>query len=123
MGILGLAFKPGTDDTRFSPALQLARRLIEEGAEVVGYDPQAEANAKQEVPELHVAAGALECAEGAHCLVVGTGWEEFKHLDLEQVREVMAYPVLVDARNLFSADDVLAAELTLYPTGKKSVRP
>lgn len=123
VGILGLAFKPETDDTRFSPALQLARRLIEEGADVVGYDPQAEANAKQEVPELRIAACALECAEGAHCLVVGTDWEEFRQLNLTEMREVMAYPVLVDARNLFSPDEARAAKLTLYPTGKKAVRP
>jgi hypothetical protein len=71
VAVLGLAFKPGTDDVRFSPALALARRLIDDGAQVVGFDPQAAA-AQRDLPELQVASDPYEAATDAHCLVVAT---------------------------------------------------
>src|SRR6266508_427442 len=101
VALWGLAFKAGTDDIRFSPALTLARRLIEEGAEVVGYDPWAAANAKAEVPDLEVVDDPYRAVWGAHCLVVCTEWHGFRELDLGVLKEIMAYPVVVDGRNVF----------------------
>jgi UDPglucose 6-dehydrogenase len=121
IAILGLSFKPGTDDIRFSPSLSLARGLLTEGAHVVGYDPQAAANAKAEVPELDVAPDAYDAASGAHCLVVGTDWEEFRALDLSRLREVMVYPVVVDGRNIFEPDRMRQAGFAYYPTGRPPV--
>lgn len=119
--LLGLSFKPLTDDVRFAPALELARRLIAAGASVVGYDPQAAANAKAEVPELDVAEDLYASLEGAHCAVVCTEWPELRALDLERAREVMAFPIIVDGRNALDPAAAAAAGFTYLPTGRPAV--
>lgn len=116
--LLGLAFKPGTDDVRLSPALELARLLIASGASVVGCDPRAGANAKEELPDLEVSDDPYTAAADAHCLVVATEWEEFRHLDLAALRQAMAYPVVVDGRNLFDVLQMSNAGFSYYPTGR-----
>ncbi|MGH2746797.1 MAG: UDP-glucose dehydrogenase family protein [Actinomycetota bacterium] len=121
VALWGLAFKPGTDDVRFAPSLALARRLISEGARVIGYDPQAAANSKSEVPELEIAPDPYEAAAGAHCLVVCTQWEEFSGLDLERIRATMTYPIVVDGRNLFDPEQMRRAGFAYYPTGRPSI--
>ncbi|CAN5700517.1 UDP-glucose/GDP-mannose dehydrogenase family protein [soil metagenome] len=121
IALLGLSFKAGTDDVRFSPSLALARGLIQEGAQVVGYDPQAGANAKAEVPELDVAPDAYDAASSAHCLVVGTEWDEFKELDLARIKELMVYPVIIDGRNIFEPGQMRDAGFAYYPTGRPAV--
>jgi UDPglucose 6-dehydrogenase len=121
VAILGLAFKPGTDDVRFAPAVALARLLLEAGADVVGYDPQAAANAKEELPEIELASDPYGAASGAHCLVVATEWEEFRSLDVSELRAVMASPVVVDCRNVFSPAVMKAAGFTYFPTGAPPV--
>ena len=118
VAILGLAFKPLTDDVRFSPALHAARLLLDEGARVVGFDPQANANAKAEVPDLEIASNAYDACEGAHCLLLATDWPEFANLDLEELKNKMAYPVIVDGRNLFDTAALEEAGFTYYPTGR-----
>ena len=121
IALLGLAFKPGTDDVRFSPALTLARRLGANGAEVVGYDPQAGGEAKAEVPELEIADDAYAAASGAHCAVLCTDWEEFADLDFNKLRDAMVYPVLVDGRNFFEAQEVKEAGFSYYPMGRRHI--
>ena len=121
IALLGLAFKPGTDDIRFSPALALARALLAEGAQVVGYDPQAQTNSKAEVPQLEIAPDAYEAVSSAHCLVIGTDWADFKELDLARIRELMVYPIVVDGRNLFEPEQMRAAGFSYYPTGRPSI--
>jgi UDPglucose 6-dehydrogenase len=121
IALLGLSFKPDTDDVRFAPALALGKRLIAEGARVVGYDPQATRNAKAELPELEVTEDPYEAAAGAHCLVVCTEWREFQALDLAQLRGLMAYPFVVDGRNLFDLQAMAAASFTYVPTGRPAV--
>lgn len=121
IAVLGLSFKPGTDDVRFSPALALAARLIEEGARVVGYDPEASTGAKAEVPEIEIAPDAYEALSGAHCAVVATEWGEFAQLDLERVKSEMAYPVVVDGRNVFDPQVMRAAGFVYYPAGRQPV--
>jgi UDPglucose 6-dehydrogenase len=121
IALLGLSFKPDTDDVRFAPALALGRRLIEEGARVVGYDPQATRNAKEELPELEIATDPYQAAAGAHCLVVCTEWQEFQTLDLHHLRTVMSYPLVVDGRNLFSPQTMAAAGFTHVPTGRPRI--
>jgi UDPglucose 6-dehydrogenase len=119
IALLGLAFKPDTDDVRFSPALAVARRLLAEGARVVGCDPQASARAKEELPELDIAPDAYEAATGAHCLVVCTEWAEFSILDLDRLRGVMAFPLVVDGRNMFDPGSMAAAGFSYYPAGRR----
>jgi UDPglucose 6-dehydrogenase len=116
--LLGLAFKPGTDDLRFAPALALARRLLDEGATVVGVDPNAGAAAKEEMPELEISEDVYQAVRGAHCIVVCTEWPEFRALELPRIREAMAYPLVVDARNVYSGEEMVAAGFTHYPTGR-----
>lgn len=120
IALLGLAFKPGTDDTRLSPPLALARKLIDAGAQTVGYDPQANRNAKAEVPELTVVDDVFEALADAHCAVVCTEWDEFRTIDLAQMREAMDMPVVVDARNIFDPKKVAAAGFTYFPMGRPS---
>jgi UDPglucose 6-dehydrogenase len=121
IAIFGLAFKPDTDDVRLSPALALARQLLDEGAQVVGYDPEAGAGAKSEVPDLEVVSTMWEAAEGAHCVVIATDWQEFKEMDLERLKSVMAYPVVVDGRNIFEPAAMAQHGFTYYPTGRPAI--
>ena len=123
IALLGLSFKPGTDDTRFSPSLSLARLLIDGGAQVVGYDPQANSNAKYDVPDLEVAPDAYEALRGAHCIVIATEWQEFKELDFQRVHDEAAFPIIVDARNLLDGPAIAAAGFTYIPTGRPVLRP
>lgn len=123
VALLGLAFKPGTDDVRFAPALGLAERLLAAGAVVVGYDPQAGPNAKAEVPALELAPDPYAALEGAHAAVVCTEWEEVTGLDLPKVRDAMALPVVVDGRNVFEPAEMAAEGFTYLPTGRRPVRP
>lgn len=119
VALLGLSFKAGTDDTRFSPAVALAKRLLDAGAEVAAYDPHAAANAKSEVPEIDIAAGPYEALAGAHCAVLCTAWPEFASLDLARIKDSMAYAIVVDGRNFFDATEMLAAGFSYYPAGRR----
>ena len=119
--LLGLAFKPETDDVRFAPALAVARRLLAEGARVVGWDPEAGGAAKAEVPDLEVVSDVFDALEGAHCAVVCTEWAQVRALDLGKAKEVMAYPVVIDGRNVFGPAQMAELGFTYYPTGRPSV--
>lgn len=121
VALFGLSFKPGTDDVRFAPAVALGRRLIQEGAQVVGYDPQAMSNAKEELPELQTASDPYEAARDAHCAVICTEWPEFADLDLERLKGVMAYPFVVDGRNLLDPGVMRDAGFAYSPTGRPAV--
>ena len=121
IALWGLSFKPETDDTRFSPALTIARKLLDEGASVVGYDPQAGGAAKADVPDLEIASDPYEAVRGAHCLVVCTEWAEFASADLPRVKEEMAYPVVVDGRNVFEPKAMEKLGFTYYPTGRPAI--
>lgn len=104
LGVLGLAFKQNTDDVRMSPAIELCQRLLQEGARLRVYDPQAMAKAKALLPEGSQVQYALTMdavAEGCDALVVATEWPEFKQLDLERARKQLSHPILFDGRNLF----------------------
>lgn len=118
VALLGLAFKPGTDDVRFSPALALARRLIDEDATVVGYDPEAGGNAKSEVPGLEIAPSAYDAIAGAHCMVVCTEWDEFGSIDLDRARQLLSYPIVVDARNVYEPERMTRSGFIYHGTGR-----
>ncbi|MGD1995838.1 MAG: UDP-glucose/GDP-mannose dehydrogenase family protein [Anaerolineae bacterium] len=109
VGLLGLAFKPNTDDMREAPSATVARYLISEGAQVRAYDPVAAENAKRALPEVELTPDPYALAEGCDALVVVTEWNEFKHLDLARVRKLMRHPILVDGRNIY--DPATAQEL------------
>lgn len=101
IGVWGLAFKPDTDDVRYSPALALIHRLLAEGVAVKAYDPKAMERVRQQLPSLLYCQDPYEVASGADALVVATEWKEFGDLDLPRVRTLMRRPLMLDGRNLF----------------------
>lgn len=109
IGLLGLTYKPNTDDMREAPSLEVARLLINEGAQVRAYDPAGMTRAAMIMPEIKMAKDAYSLAKGCDALIVCTDWNEFKHLDLERIRQVMRQPLLVDGRNIY--DPVAMAHL------------
>jgi UDPglucose 6-dehydrogenase len=123
IALFGLAFKPGTDDVRLSPAIALAGRLLELGAEVAAYDPRAGSNAKTELAELQIGADPYDAAAGADAVVLATEWDEFLELDLQRLRRQVAAPVFVDARNALDGSAVAAAGFSYRAVGRPTVDP
>ncbi|HEV2216621.1 MAG TPA: UDP-glucose/GDP-mannose dehydrogenase family protein [Candidatus Dormibacteraeota bacterium] len=101
VGLLGLAFKPNTDDLREAPSLDIARVLLAAGAHVRGYDPAAMERTRTLLPELEYTKDAYELASGADALVVVTEWNEFRQLDLMRLKTAMRTPVVIDGRNIY----------------------
>jgi UDPglucose 6-dehydrogenase len=101
IGILGLAFKPNTDDVREAPSIDVIQSLQQRGAEVRAYDPRAMAVMKQQMNSIQYCEDPYAVATGADALLVVTEWDEFRHLDLERIKAVMRRPVIVDGRNIF----------------------
>jgi UDPglucose 6-dehydrogenase len=104
VGLLGLSFKPNTDDMRDAPSIDVANSLLEHGARVRAYDPVAMTVAGPLLPEVDMAEDPYTMAEGCDALVVITEWNEFKHLDLERIRDLLNRPVLFDGRNIYEPD-------------------
>ncbi len=102
LGVLGLAFKPNTDDIRFAPAIDLVHRLISEGASIRAFDPEAMEKTKTILPQVEFAKNAYETAKDAEALLIATEWPEFRKLDWEKIRDSMARPLIIDGRNLLS---------------------
>jgi UDPglucose 6-dehydrogenase len=115
VGLLGLAFKPNTDDMREAPAVHVAHMLRTAGAHVRAYDPVAMSVAARAVPEVELSQDPYTLAEGCDALVVLTEWNEFKNLDLVRIRNLMNQPVLIDGRNIY--DPVMMKELGFHYRG------
>ena len=101
IGVLGLAFKPNTDDMRFAPAIEVIRALQAEGAIIKAFDPQAMEEAATVLPEVKLCKDPYEAAKGADCLAILTEWNEFKELDFARLKTLMRQPLLIDGRNLY----------------------
>jgi UDPglucose 6-dehydrogenase len=108
IGVLGLAFKANTDDTRFAPAITLIQRLLEQGARIKAYDPEAMERAKAILPNIEYAKSPYEVAEDSEALVIATEWSEFKDLDWDRVQKAMLRPLILDGRNLLSPKEMRA---------------
>jgi UDPglucose 6-dehydrogenase len=106
IGVLGLSFKPNTDDTRYSPSLDIIKMLIAKGATVQAYDPQAMEASKAEVPELDLCKNPYEVAEGVDALLLATEWNEFKFLDFERVKASMRGNIILDGRNVWDGKEL-----------------
>ncbi|HKP54267.1 MAG TPA: UDP-glucose/GDP-mannose dehydrogenase family protein [Chloroflexia bacterium] len=119
IGVLGLSFKPDTDDMRESPSIDIVEALIEKGAEVAAYDPIAMEAARKELPEaVHYCRDAYEVARGADALLLITAWNEFKQLDMEKVRDLMRNCVLVDGRNVYDPKEISDLGFTYVGVGR-----
>lgn len=101
IGVLGLSFKPETDDIRNSIALDIVKALVAAGAKVKAYDPKAMGKAKAALPRITYCASAYEACRDSHCLVVLTEWKEFAQLDMAKVRRLLCQPLVIDGRNMF----------------------
>jgi UDPglucose 6-dehydrogenase len=106
VAVLGLSFKPGTDDMRDAPAVDIVRALVERGARVRAYDPVAVEAARPHLPEIEYAQSEYEAVEGADALVFVTEWNQFRALDMERVRALMRAPRVADLRNIYEPDDM-----------------
>ncbi len=106
IGILGLAFKPNTDDIRFAPALSIIRRLLAEGAHIQAYDPEAMDKARKEIPEVSYCQDMYEAADGAEAIVLLTEWEEFQKADWNRLSTLVERSLIVDGRNTLSREEV-----------------
>ena len=118
VAVLGLAFKPNTDDMREAPSLELVPALQAAGAKVRAYDPQAMEAARPLLPGVTWCRDLYEAASGADCAVLVTEWNEFRAVDLERLRAVMAAPVLLDLRNVYKPAEVAAAGFAYRGVGK-----
>ena len=120
VALLGLTFKPNTDDMREAPALSIVAALQDGGASVRGYDPQGMAAAKTMLPGMAFAGNAYECVEGADAVVIVTEWDEFRALDLKRIKGLLAAPVFVDLRNVYLPDEVKGYGLAYTSIGRPS---
>jgi UDPglucose 6-dehydrogenase len=121
IAVLGLTFKPNTDDTRDSPAIPLITALHDLGAIVRGYDPAGMEQAKPLLPDVHYCQSAHSAAEGADAVVIATEWEQFRALDLARLKAVMVQPVIVDLRNIYRVDEMRRAAFYYVPIGRAGV--
>jgi UDPglucose 6-dehydrogenase len=101
IGLLGLSYKPNTDDVREAPAIDVIENLLQKGAEVRAYDPKAMPVLKRQLNSITYCRDPYDVASGADALLVVTEWDEFKQLDLDRIKSVMRRPVIVDGRNIF----------------------
>jgi UDPglucose 6-dehydrogenase len=118
IGVLGLAFKPNTDDIRFAPAIDLIHELLREGAIVRAYDPEAMEKARPVLTQIEYGKDAYEAAEGAEALLIATEWEQFRKLDWARVRESMVRPLILDGRNLLSGKEMKGHGFEYYSMGR-----
>jgi len=121
VAVLGLTFKPNTDDTRDSPAIPLITALNDLGALVRVYDPAGMEQAKPALPAVTYCTSAYSAAEGAAAVVIATEWEQFRALDLARLKSVMARPVIVDLRNIYRVDEMKRANFRYVAIGRSGV--
>ncbi len=118
VAVLGIAFKPDTDDVRDAPALEVIDGLLAEGANVRLHDPVALDHVRSSYPDAVFCATAEEALEGAHAVVVCTEWDEYRKLTPDRIAELLTYPVVVDARNVWDQAALSAAGLTVASVGR-----
>lgn len=118
IGVLGLAFKPNTDDMRFAPSIYIIKALVAEGARVRAYDPQAMNNARKLLPDIQYCENPLDVATDADLLAILTEWDEFRKLDLKIVKERMRVPIICDGRNIFEPSEMEKLGFVYIGTGR-----
>jgi UDPglucose 6-dehydrogenase len=124
LGVLGLAFKGGTDDIRESPAILLVQTLLQEGCQIAAYDPAAQERAREVLnSSIEYASDAYQAASGADALLILTEWDEFASLDLDRLHQQLKYPIVIDGRNLYDPESMAARGFTYYSVGRPAVTP
>lgn len=121
IAVLGLTFKPNTDDMRDSPSLAIVPALQEAGATIRAFDPQGMKEAKEMLPGMVSCANAYQTMEGADALAIVTEWNEFRLLDLDRVKGLLSAPLIIDLRNIYKADEIVKAGFDYYSVGRDPV--
>lgn len=121
--VLGISFKPNTDDIREAPALTIIPELQERGALITAHDPAARENAERELKDVEWASDPLDAVEGADCLVILTEWNAYRGLDLKSVAGLMQNHVIVDLRNVFDIKQLAGLPFAYHSLGRKAVNP
>ena len=116
--MLGLAFKPETDDMRFAPSIDIAAEFKRLGAKVRGYDPVAQDNARSVIKDIYFARDAYDCVTGADCVCLITEWAEFGKLDMKKVLALLKHPILIDGRNLYDPAKMRELGFTYKSVGR-----
>jgi len=122
VAVLGLTFKPNTDDMREAPSIDIVTALHDMGANVRAYDIAGMEQAKLVLPSIDYCDDPYSCASGADVLVVVTEWEQFRALDLRRLRDVMKRPVVVDLRNVYRADEMARHGFVYIGIGRPSLK-
>ena len=121
IGILGLAFKPDTDDIRFAPSIEIVNYLQREGAKINAYDPEAMEKSKDVLKNINYCNNPYDAAKNADALIIITEWDEFKEIDLKRIKMLMKNPLVVDGRNIYNPDDMKKEGFTYISIGRKDV--
>jgi UDPglucose 6-dehydrogenase len=120
IAVLGLSFKPDTDDIRFAPSIDVISALLKRGARVRAYDPAAMPKARGVLGKrVKMCKDAYEAARGSDCLVIATEWNEFKELNLKRMKKILRQPVIVDGRNIYDPDEVRSAGFRYAGMGRR----
>jgi UDPglucose 6-dehydrogenase len=122
IAVLGLTFKPDTDDMREAPSIPLVTSLLDMGAKVRAHDPVGMEQAKRELPDIDYCDDPYSCAKGADALVIVTEWVQFRALDLDRIKREMAQPVIIDLRNVYRPEDMEALGFVYESVGRPPVR-
>jgi UDPglucose 6-dehydrogenase len=120
IGVLGLSFKPNTDDTRDAPALDIIRMLLDKRASVRSFDPQAMEASKQEIPQIVLCQNPYETAQGADALLLATEWNEFKSLDFNKIKQHMRGNIILDGRNIWDGQELCKMGFSYFGIGVPS---
>jgi len=121
IAVWGLSFKPNTDDIREAPALKIIPRLLNEGASLQLYDPKAMENTKKVIPpsdQVFYTSSAYEAAKGAHAITIITEWDEFKNVNLQEIKKLMITPIIIDGRNIFDPKKVRELGFLYFSMGR-----
>ncbi|MBT4950488.1 MAG: UDP-glucose 6-dehydrogenase, partial [Pelagibacteraceae bacterium] len=116
--LLGLSFKPNTDDVRNSTSLKISKLLSDQGINIKSYDPEAMKNAKLENNEFILCKDAYEACKNTKAIIIGTEWNEFRALDFNKIKENTKNLVIFDLRNIYNAKDFIELGFEYYGTGK-----
>ncbi len=120
IGVLGLAFKPNTDDMRYAPAIDVIEYLQGEGASIKAFDPQAMKEAAHLLPKVKLCRDPYEVARGADCLAILTEWNEFKELDFKRIKKLLRQPLIVDGRNIYDPQRLCALGFRYIGVGRRA---
>ena len=121
VAVLGLSFKPDTDDIRESPATEIVKGLLEAGASVRAFDPAAMEAFREDWPQIEYCENSHDAAAGADAVVIATEWNQFKALELKRLKELLKRPLIIDLRNIYEPSKIEAAGFDYISVGRAEV--